>query len=433
MLSTVVDRFGDITRKVLIKFGLIDDIIGILNAGRQKSVKYSDIISLFSRLMISYAKEDRNGILCPYCVTQDRQALLPHDDALENKVIDGKFISKIVDKNTQINENIKSLLRYMSWENAKASCAIITQLFIPSHLFKERLEALRDIMDIKDSLRQMRIKLIFSPSIKTKAPCGVFKVIRDRNSFEIKQIKLYINLIADYAKKDTEFRDILLRDNKPDLILMEEVGLKAVKAKYGDEKARKIFFTNEVNFGVPNTIAAERYNLSPYTGLVEVPEDEICRDLIDFKTYLTNYLIISSDEKERLKSQESRKLAEDNAYLRAVYTYLVLQEEKQHSNANFDEKTGEIVGNTIGHVIQKKIRKPNTGQTESQSAHSGMLNKPESDTLKDANTKELGTNNNDKESSIAQVMECMGVSREEAIRALESSNWDSNSAVNFLI
>lgn len=388
--------------------------------------------------MRAYIKEDNKFTLCPYCITQDRNSLLPQDSALESKIYEGGFIKKIINKKTHSSENLINLLKYLAWENSVASCAIIAQLFLPTGFFLERLKTIKDIMDIKDSLRETRIRLAFSPSLISNKPCGFFKVIRDKKMASYSELRPYLEFFANCAREDEMIRDTILKYRRLDLFRLEEIIIKDLELTTGIEKMRKLLYTNEVNFGIPRVASGMRHGLDPSTEPVEMPDDQQYAELLNFKTYLTNYLILKPEKKESMKSQEVQKLYDDNLQLKAIYTYLALLKESQGSDVDIDEKAVGTIGCIIGKVAKQKHREKmrelmrETANPLHTAKMTNILNQLALQRgLSPLATEEKTATRNGREfdeEKIKQVMEFTGEPRERVISALKKNYWNADNA-----
>lgn len=408
---------------------MIDALVSIKDfKGYDKD--FSGITNLLSILLRSYIKEDESHRICPHCITEDKEAMLPPDSAINEKIMNGDFIKRIINKYSLIYDNVSDLLKYMAWENFGLTCAIVAQLFEPSRYYVSHLDMLKELLEMEDSLKYMRLKFIFSQSLQNKDPCGIFNVIHHKNLSGEVDIQLYLKVILDCIKENDKIRDILLRERKADLLLMEDIAFKKIEKTHGTEKARKLFYTNEVNFGVPKRIAAERHGLSPDSELLEIQNDDYCALLMEFKTRLTNYYITNPEGmgKVKVQSPETQKLAGENAHLRELYTFLVLQKDKQNLNANLDDKGGEIVGSCIEKVVKSKAKKQ---KKEAPGSAATMGPRPNKLTKSDTEVSSSPTStslDDSKEESIRTLMEFSGKSRSEVVEALKRHNWNPNDA-----
>ena len=356
--------------------------------------------------------------------------MLPPDSAVNKKIMDGAFIVKLVNKSSLLNENLCNLLKYMVWEDFGATCAVVSQLFVPSRNYMDRLNLLEDLATMDDSLKQMRIRLIFSPSLQTKAPCGIFSVIKEKSLDSGFDIQPYLSLILRCVKEYNDLASILLRDRKPDLLAMEQIGVRELEKKYGKEKAQRILFTNEFNSGIPRRVAAERHGLSSDSGFEEIQNDAYCRFFMDFRTLFTNRLIEVPEEEEMAEGQspESHKLAEDNARLKELYAALVLQKDMQRLNRDFDEKTGEVVGDNIEKVGKPKNKKRKKEATEGAAAGNTHADNHAKQGTQASSQSGGASLSDDQENSIRELINCTGRSRDEVIAALQRHEWDPNEA-----
>lgn len=430
---------GYALRKVFSYLGLTQAIIdSLISCGEMNidNITFSATTDLLSTLIRSHIKEDESHETCPYCITWDREALLPPDSALNEKIMNGAFIKKIINKESIINDKLSNLLKYMAWEDSKLTCAIVAQLFERSTPYQEGLDILKELLEMKDSLKYMRFKLIFSPSLKGKDSCGVFSVVYHKTQKnEDFSIKEYLNFILTWINEDDKAQGDLLRERKPDLLFMEEIGFKHVEKIHGREKAQKLFFTNEVNFGVPRRIAAERHEVSSDSEPLEIKDDEYCALLMEFKTRLTNHYIMNTEEEKMGKAQspESQKLVDDNAKLKELCTFLALQNEKGEANVHLNEEMGEIIGQTIEKVMKPPSKKPKKEAQESPvttASHPNKLTK--SDTGASSTTAFKESFSKDKEEIIKNTMSATQQEREVVIKALIQYNWDPNAAAGVL-
>lgn len=436
MLFTICTGTNGAHRKLLARLGLTKEIASVLTTADTKRDMYW-ATKLFSVLARSYLKENASSELCPYCITQVKEDLLPADKEVGEALSNGKVIEAIINKNTYDNDGLMELLEYMSWDNSAATCAIIEQLFLPSSYFTERLAQIKGVMGIKDNLKKLRIRLVFSSSMTFKKPCGIFSVIRNKSRIKESDIKNYLKFISDCASKDPEILQFLVSSKKTDLICLEEMALKEMETELKSrQRARELFYTNEVNFGVPQTIAAERYGLSPHTELVDMPTDEFCAAVMEFKTVVSNHLIAASTRKEEAAAATPEKLLEDNAHLREIYSYLVLRKDRPLFNNSPDERGAEVIGSKVAKLTSlEPLKATNTKETNDHkrpgTPPGTRYNKSEGGSPRkqsNADIKEMSD-----EEKLDTLVSVTGRSKSEAKAALQKHNGNIDAAAADLL